>query len=131
MISAGSTSEGSSGGSCGGGGGFVSGAGGWSRAGVIDIASASHGATAQESPSQCHLVGVVEVPADGQAGGQPGHRQLQRPQQPREIGGGGLALDVGVQGEDHLVGLPRAQDRKSTRLNSSHVAISYDVFCLI
>src|SRR5690625_6870528 len=26
--------------------------------------------------------------------------------------------------------LPRARDRKSTRLNSSHVAISYAVFCL-
>src|SRR5437868_13007575 len=25
---------------------------------------------------------------------------------------------------------PRAQDRKSTRLNSSHVSISYAVFCL-
>src|SRR5690625_6186597 len=25
---------------------------------------------------------------------------------------------------------PRAEDRKSTRLNSSHVAISYAVFCL-
>src|SRR5207253_8766975 len=30
-----------------------------------------------------------------------------------------------------LVGLPlRREDRKSTRLNSSHVAISYAVFCL-
>src|SRR5690625_6880393 len=27
-------------------------------------------------------------------------------------------------------GLVQAQDRKSTRLNSSHVAISYAVFCL-
>src|SRR5439155_20579385 len=27
-------------------------------------------------------------------------------------------------------GLPAIQDRKSTRLNSSHVAISYAVFCL-
>src|SRR5437870_6526546 len=27
-------------------------------------------------------------------------------------------------------GLERARDRKSTRLNSSHVAISYAVFCL-
>src|SRR5437870_12208912 len=27
-------------------------------------------------------------------------------------------------------GLERPQDRKSTRLNSSHVAISYAVFCL-
>src|SRR5690625_7124712 len=31
-------------------------------------------------------------------------------------------------GPPHLVGLGR--DRKSTRLNSSHVAISYAVFCL-
>src|SRR5690625_6646716 len=30
----------------------------------------------------------------------------------------------------HLLPLPSAEDRKSTRLNSSHVAISYAVFCL-
>src|SRR5207253_3726311 len=30
----------------------------------------------------------------------------------------------------HKVGVPMRQDRKSTRLNSSHVAISYAVFCL-
>src|SRR5690606_42131121 len=29
-----------------------------------------------------------------------------------------------------LEGPPRARDRKSTRLNSSHVKISYAVFCL-
>src|SRR5437870_8870411 len=29
-----------------------------------------------------------------------------------------------------LFGIPAALDRKSTRLNSSHVAISYAVFCL-
>src|SRR5690625_6782328 len=29
-----------------------------------------------------------------------------------------------------LLGLAEAADRKSTRLNSSHVAISYAVFCL-
>src|SRR5262245_65300115 len=28
------------------------------------------------------------------------------------------------------IGLPRDQDRKSTRLNSSHLGISYAVFCL-
>src|SRR5699024_11844119 len=33
-------------------------------------------------------------------------------------------------GQDGLVGLPQALDRKSTRLNSSHVSISYAVFCL-
>src|SRR5690625_5445233 len=37
----------------------------------------------------------------------------------------GLPLDRGLSSE-HL----REQDRKSTRLNSSHVAISYAVFCL-
>src|SRR5690625_6296912 len=31
---------------------------------------------------------------------------------------------------DGDVGRPRRRDRKSTRLNSSHVAISYAVFCL-
>src|SRR2546427_9448291 len=44
-----------------------------------------------------------------------------------------LAADVGLEqqlgeawGDEHLVG----QDRKSTRLNSSHSQISYAVFCL-
>src|SRR5688572_32458469 len=37
-----------------------------------------------------------------------------------------LRLDPGEQG--HVV--PEAQDRKSTRLNSSHSQISYAVFCL-
>src|SRR5207253_7241504 len=32
--------------------------------------------------------------------------------------------------QDRLQGLGFALDRKSTRLNSSHVAISYAVFCL-
>src|SRR3712207_8925511 len=54
----------------------------------------------------------------------------------------GLAVDnVGVRGAHEVVGLSRAvdrlrqrrrgeQDRKSTRLNSSHANISYAVFCL-
>src|SRR5690625_1550542 len=33
-------------------------------------------------------------------------------------------------GADHDKGEQAARDRKSTRLNSSHVAISYAVFCL-
>src|SRR5215208_2822457 len=39
----------------------------------------------------------------------------------------------GRSGHRHGTGIPwarRARDRKSTRLNSSHVAISYAVFCL-
>src|SRR5436309_14591792 len=35
-----------------------------------------------------------------------------------------------VEGARHYVQVPRAADRKSTRLNSSHVKISYAVFCL-
>src|SRR5690625_7002987 len=31
---------------------------------------------------------------------------------------------------DRMLDVPRLVDRKSTRLNSSHVAISYAVFCL-
>src|SRR5690625_6108931 len=37
------------------------------------------------------------------------------------------AAQLGVSPEELLT---KAQDRKSTRLNSSHVAISYAVFCL-
>src|SRR5690625_7002633 len=32
--------------------------------------------------------------------------------------------------EDYVYQLKKGEDRKSTRLNSSHVAISYAVFCL-
>src|SRR5207249_7201905 len=43
---------------------------------------------------------------------------------------GGLAA-VGTGGEHHPVRFdPHQLDRKSTRLNSSHVSISYAVFCL-
>src|SRR5690625_5872452 len=43
-----------------------------------------------------------------------------------------LAVDLqpGKQHADPGVGLHLPGDRKSTRLNSSHVAISYAVFCL-
>src|SRR5258705_7637116 len=33
-------------------------------------------------------------------------------------------------GLHHQIGIRRAADRKSTRLNSSHLGISYAVFCL-
>src|SRR5690606_39476399 len=44
-------------------------------------------------------------------------------------GGGGFSGFAQCTGEVHLGGA-RFQDRKSTRLNSSHVKISYAVFCL-
>src|SRR5207253_7060167 len=41
-----------------------------------------------------------------------------------------LLVDVGLDIRDLVMRLEAEQDRKSTRLNSSHVAISYAVFCL-
>src|SRR5207249_10796477 len=43
-----------------------------------------------------------------------------------EPGDGGLRVDQRAQ----VLGSFRTRDRKSTRLNSSHVSISYAVFCL-
>src|SRR2546426_8298898 len=49
--------------------------------------------------------------------------------------GGALGVGIAVAGVRLLVALQRgapriAEDRKSTRLNSSHLVISYAVFCL-
>src|SRR5207253_3576677 len=41
-----------------------------------------------------------------------------------------VALHLAIDGLDHIPGVAFVRDRKSTRLNSSHVAISYAVFCL-
>src|SRR5437868_12596519 len=52
---------------------------------------------------------------------------------PVEISGrrSGQQDDEGEQGQDRMAAQPApAGDRKSTRLNSSHVSISYAVFCL-
>src|SRR5437660_4335276 len=54
------------------------------------------------------------------------YQQAGRPGIPRDILIG--FLDDAAVGLDHLI--EKHKDRKSTRLNSSHVAISYAVFCL-
>src|SRR5690625_6055476 len=41
-----------------------------------------------------------------------------------------ILTGMGKDGAKGVVELKKAEDRKSTRLNSSHVAISYAVFCL-
>src|SRR5690625_7094639 len=48
------------------------------------------------------------------------------------VAGATLRLDPAVGPADHQITAPDVawKDRKSTRLNSSHVAISYAVFCL-
>src|SRR3989442_6735520 len=46
--------------------------------------------------------------------------------------GGGIAIQhrMAYQGERCWIAMPPPRDRKSTRLNSSHVRISHPVFCL-
>src|SRR3712207_8809126 len=58
------------------------------------------------------------------AGGLPVRRRRLRP----FLGGAGNAAPAGCAG--HRAGAEQRQDRKSTRLNSSHANISYAVFCL-
>src|SRR2546427_5929445 len=56
----------------------------------------------------------------------PGGRQTRPATRPRYDRGRGTRRPQGAPGETRL----RGQDRKSTRLNSSHSQISYAVFCL-
>src|SRR5450759_4711934 len=55
-----------------------------------------------EGTPQRDLIGVLQVPPDGQARGQPRHLQSHRDEHPSEVGGGRLPLDVRVHGQDHL-----------------------------
>src|SRR5437870_10791347 len=48
----------------------------------------------------------------------------------KKIGRIGKHPDRALDRRDQSLAVDRALDRKSTRLNSSHVAISYAVFCL-
>src|SRR5207253_3599465 len=66
--------------------------------------------------------------------GRLGHAGAARCHRPPPGRGGGGRARLPVRGRSHRRRRggppPPAQDRKSTRLNSSHVAISYAVFCL-
>src|SRR5438132_8121624 len=53
-------------------------------------------------------------------------KEIQRPAEDRIDAGAGGGRRVPIEGERR----PLRQDRKSTRLNSSHTVISYAVFCL-
>src|SRR5690606_41791304 len=75
-------------------------------------------------------------PADEQRpdpgrGGRAAVRRGGIPAQGRVRGGGGIRAGAGGDGAlDQVRRCEEAGDRKSTRLNSSHVKISYAVFCL-
>src|SRR5882672_10478393 len=69
---------------------------------------------------------TVEIPVEDLSHIDPVHVK-------RELDKNGLACGsvCACMGPDRdLRGTPRQQDRKSTRLNSSHTVISYAVFCL-
>src|SRR5256885_9737849 len=60
-------------------------------------------------------------------------RSVERDEHVFGPGGDGLDRDVGAGGHDERPdreGVRTDGDRKSTRLNSSHLVISYAVFCL-
>src|SRR5256885_11231191 len=57
------------------------------------------------------------------------HDALPICQEPAHIGARGLVHDL-LQALAPVLAAPEAGDRKSTRLNSSHLVISYAVFCL-
>src|SRR3989454_2076128 len=71
-------------------------------------------------------LGVHDRAVDDAAGGRPDPAPLPRPIPSRPCGPGAGADGL----ELPATGGPRQRDRKSTRLNSSHLVISYAVFCL-
>src|SRR5688500_19935066 len=63
------------------------------------------------------------------------HRHVLRPDAEKAADTDHHRLDLALATHQHLVDLPdrvmvEPEDRKSTRLNSSHLVISYAVFCL-
>ena len=54
----------------------------------------------------------------GRPAGQPGHDQVRLAQQPGQVHGGGVALEVRVRAEDHLADGSRPRRRSSSRIRS-------------
>src|SRR5690606_41821521 len=67
---------------------------------------------------------------DPRAGGDPDHRAARRLTLVFRGSRRQACLDPVGHARSPIRGGPRLRDRKSTRLNSSHVKISYAVFCL-
>src|SRR5690625_6395753 len=85
------------------------------------------------SPSAQHVIPLQSLLAQG-----PGHdlgaavttEDRRQHQSARARVGHVDPVDLGGRQGHESAGLAEGQDRKSTRLNSSHVATSYAVFCL-
>src|SRR5690606_40039007 len=99
-------------------------------------------ATSAASPLSLHDALPILLDRDAPAVGQLLHRHVERALRQRQIAladdvlvghrgsGGGVEGLVVLDPEGDRGEVPVQLDRKSTRLNSSHVKISYAVFCL-
>src|SRR3989442_3943591 len=74
------------------------------------------------------LAGLADQVAHGP--GAAAHGKAPFPEVQQRVGGATPAQLVVEAGQGDVVALAGQLDRKSTRLNSSHVRISYAVFCL-
>src|SRR5690606_41412291 len=81
-----------------------------------------------------HVVGMLTEPMGKGEQQRAGEHGSQRVHRPFDEDLAAIPLDIGHRCDHHLIGAvlecEPEQDRKSTRLNSSHVKISYAVFCL-
>src|SRR5690606_8802411 len=111
---------------------------------IDDAVEQLKAARADKQPGPCMQsrdgTGAAQVHEQIEPGGK--QQQLRSMQQPvgQEPDGRGRAIEEVVPGENlvkqnlvhrrHQTDPEKKRDRKSTRLNSSHVKISYAVFCL-
>src|SRR5690625_6085913 len=93
-----------------------------------------HPIATDNSPPSLHAA----LPRSGAVSSTSVRRQLRSPPSKRisPLDAGAATIPVPSGSESRIVAAPASNgdirlDRKSTRLNSSHVAISYAVFCLI
>src|SRR2546422_6398588 len=90
----------------------------------IEQPNAVHVAHLAPSVEQEHLEDVPEEPAPRAV------REAELRHRLIEVGEQRLQLGLAARGGEAPVARGRVEDRKSTRLNSSHGYISYAVFCL-
>src|SRR2546426_5366026 len=113
------------------------------RASGYSLARLVAGGHAQGTPSAAFADQVAPVPGGdrsrgGPGGSQNGGRAQTAPAHPGRLlrpgpvppAGQEVGPGVPERGGERVPAIPSARDRKSTRLNSSHLVISYAVFCL-
>src|SRR5207249_12263184 len=84
--------------------------------------------------SHAPLLGRFRFSGNGQKNGAQTHRSKRHgfhmPKDPLDLRSSPLIIKLALDKTHHSAGGVVRLDRKSTRLNSSHVSISYAVFCL-